>query len=116
MKINQKNENFQSEVYTTLFTQHLVAKDYLEAIRSVLLNPVEKRQSVCLRQLITHLLDTRQTQVLVALPYDHLVDVVVDILEVHCKMESDPSPMYNIAYAFLVSRCEFAKGKFLNKF
>jgi hypothetical protein len=84
----------------------------LDAVHTVLKNPNPKRQSVCLRQLITHLLDTRQTKMLVALPYDNLVDIVIDILEARCKMEvvTVSSQMYNIAYAFYVSRSEYGRG------
>jgi hypothetical protein len=62
-------------------------------------------------------LDTRQTKILVALPYGKLADMVVEILEARCKAEmvgsgTGSSSMYNIAYAFYISRCEYIKGKY----
>ncbi|KAF7637423.1 hypothetical protein Mgra_00003167 [Meloidogyne graminicola] len=110
-----KDELLLSEIYTTLFTQHLINKNYWEAVRSVLHNPNNKRQSVCLCQLITHLLDTRQTKILVALPYGNLANIVIEIIEARCKAEMVGSgtgnfSMYNIAYAFYISRCEYIKA------
>uniref|UniRef100_A0A914L7G2 Nuclear pore complex protein Nup160 homolog n=2 Tax=Meloidogyne incognita group TaxID=654580 RepID=A0A914L7G2_MELIC len=110
-----RDELLLSEVYATLFTQHLLTKTYWEAVRAVLQNPNKKRQSVCLYQLITHLLDTQQTKILVALPYGELAEMVVEILEARCKAEMVGSgtgsySMYNIAYAFHISRCEYIKA------
>uniref|UniRef100_A0A1I8B7X5 ER membrane protein complex subunit 1 n=1 Tax=Meloidogyne hapla TaxID=6305 RepID=A0A1I8B7X5_MELHA len=110
-----RDELLLSEVYATLFTQHLLTKTYWEAVRAVLQNPNNKRQSVCLYQLITHLLDTQQTKILVALPYGKLAEMVIEILESRCKAEMVGSgtgsySMYNIAYAFHISRSEYIKA------
>lgn len=99
-----------------MFTQHLLAGNYPEAVRTVLASTNPNRQAVCLRQLVTHLLDTRQTRILVALPYDRLAPDVEDILEARCKSEmigaGAGTPMYDIAYAFYISRCEYGQGAF----
>lgn len=60
------------------------------------------------------MLDTRQMRVLIALPYDRLVDSVVELLEARCKGEmvgGGQTPMYDITYAFHISRCEYGRGE-----
>ncbi|KAL3095032.1 hypothetical protein niasHS_006383 [Heterodera schachtii] len=105
-----------SEIYTTMFTQHLMSANYPQAVLTVLTNPNTQRQMVCLRQLVTHLLDQRQRRVLVSLPFDRLSSEVMSLLEARCKAElingapNGTNPMYEITYAFLISRCEFTRA------
>uniref|UniRef100_A0A914GWM9 Uncharacterized protein n=1 Tax=Globodera rostochiensis TaxID=31243 RepID=A0A914GWM9_GLORO len=104
-----------SEIYTTLFTQHLLSANYQQAVRAVLASPNAQRQIVCLRQLIIHLLDTRQRRMLIALPFDRLAPDVMNMLEARCKAElisgaCNGNPMYEVTYAFLISRCEFGRA------
>lgn len=97
-----------------LFNQHLLTKNYRETIRILLINPSSKRQSSCLRQLLNNLIERGETQTLVYLSYEHLTEMVVDILETRCRGEIVgtmlPNNSYDIAFAFHVTRFEFAKG------
>lgn len=108
------NKLIKAEVHTTLFKQYLAQEDYREALRSLLENPVKSYQDACMRQLISALLEKRQTQVLISLPYRHLKDQVAGILESQCKntvVTSDPG-MYGVAYAFHMNLFEYNKGFF----
>uniref|UniRef100_A0A915D4U2 NUP160 middle TPR domain-containing protein n=1 Tax=Ditylenchus dipsaci TaxID=166011 RepID=A0A915D4U2_9BILA len=92
------------EIFTTLFTQQLVSKNFREALRTLLINPSKEKQSACLRQLLTFLVDSGDTRTLVDLSYDHLTDVVVDILETRCRSDSVSnsavSDIYDVVFAF----------------
>lgn len=105
---------FQSQIFTTLFGQHLIVRDYCEAIRILLSNPSEKLQSACLRQLLAHLFDVGETKTLVSLSYEHLTDTVATILEMRCRndaLTTANETSYEVAYAFYASRFHFDKGE-----
>uniref|UniRef100_A0A915D6H4 NUP160 middle TPR domain-containing protein n=1 Tax=Ditylenchus dipsaci TaxID=166011 RepID=A0A915D6H4_9BILA len=65
---------------------------------------LQEKQSACLRQLLTFLVDSGDTRTLVDLSYDHLTDVVVDILETRCRSDSVSnsavSDIYDVVFAF----------------
>lgn len=94
----------------------MIAKNYIEAVRILLFNPDEKLQSACLRQLLSHLLDNCDPRTLISLSYEHLTEMVGNILETRCRNETVVSSIetsYEIAFAFHTARFDFDKGMFM---
>ncbi|KAI1722539.1 nucleoporin domain-containing protein [Ditylenchus destructor] len=110
---SKENDPLLVEIFTTLFTHHLDEESYREAIRTLLMNPSRERQSVCLRELLNHLLEQGQTKTLTYLSFEHLTDTVVEILETRCRADAMTNPhtdTYDVVFAFHVSRFDFDKA------
>jgi hypothetical protein len=104
----------QPEIFTALFTHHLTSDNPEEALRILLISPEKIRYSTCLRQLLTHLIDTRRAKLLVGLCYGRLTDEVADILEARCRAEPTDcqrQSIHDVTYSFYVARCDYDKGR-----
>lgn len=97
---------------STQFLHHLALGHYMNAYASLEANPEEERRENCLRDLVVALVDARQLQLLLDLPYTGMVAKLEALLEDRARTREPASAAvyYNVLFSLHIKNMNYRKG------